>query len=102
MLFNAKNQWTVGLLFLGSVLALMLVIYGMTRRRPPKMAGVRGAAKQEFMEVGGVRNKCYDCEEAGEDGYKNKCFDCVMPVNMSYSIQHLQNTPSTLPKMGYI
>ena len=53
----------------------------------------------------GNRNKCYDCEERGEVyGYKSKCFDCVHPKMMSrtQSIQYLQETPGTMPKMGHV
>lgn len=58
----------------------------------------------DFLQSGGTRNKCYDCEESGViRGYQSKCYDCSTHVTQNTrSIQYLQETPGSVPKLGYV
>lgn len=57
----------------------------------------------DFLQTGGTRNKCYDCEESGATrGYQSKCYDCTHVTQNTKSIQYLQETPGSVPKLGYV
>lgn len=57
----------------------------------------------DFLQSGGTRNKCYDCEESGVTrGYQSKCYDCIHVTKDTKSIQYLQETPGSVPKLGYV
>ena len=98
---RTHNRVVIGLLFLGCLLVLLLVFRNINKPRERFLDNTNMGVRGDFMQPGGMRNKCYDCEDVGDDGYKSKCFDCVTPVD-TYSLRHLQDTPATVPKMGYI
>lgn len=95
----------------GILLVVSLALLALRQRSKMKMGvkyNVQQSAPTDFLQVGGVRNKCYDCEERGDVyGYKSKCFDCVQatpsasPTDTA-SINYLQETPGLMPKLGYV
>lgn len=95
---TTSNRPVIGFLFWGCVMSLVVILLSTLR---VAHTGQERNDRHEFLQVGGARNKCYDCEEAGDDGYKSKCFDCTIPTD-THSLRRVQETPSTMPKMGYM
>jgi hypothetical protein len=104
---QGQKQWMLLLLLVafGLVLVISFVVAWLPQKTKPNVNTNTTMRQDVFLSPGGNRNKCYDCEDVGDAyGYKSKCFDCVHHVTSqtTQSIQHVQDTPSTLPKMGYV
>lgn len=101
---TTSNRPVIGFLFLGCVGVLLVVALFHWKNRSALRVEHKVQDRddrQEFLQIGGIRNKCYDCEGAGDEGYKSKCFDCAVPTE-THSLRHVQETPTTVPKMGYM